>query len=107
MSYLALRSARLPLSRPFTTSLTRLLPTNPNPTSPSAEGDASHIPRDKQGTDPTTERGGAAGAPTESSTTASGGPHDQSGMPDPEVPSEEAGKFKEGMTSGKSGPARH
>jgi len=39
--------------------------------------------------------------------TESGGPADKSGMPDPEIPSEEAGKSKKGMTSGNNGPARH
>ena len=105
MSFLTLRLFRLTpsLTRPFTSTPAYLHPTNPNPSHPSAEGDAARIPRDKQGASPQTVPGGAAGAPTDG---GSGGPTEQSGMPDPGIPKGDVEGVKEGMTSGGDKPAR-
>ena len=103
-STLTLRSLT---TRSISTSIPRLFPSNPT-NAPNAEADAAHLPRDKQGADPNSQPGGSAqGTHTPSSQTPSGGPSEQSGLADPEIPKEEASKYKGGMTNGKDGPARN
>lgn len=97
-------AATLPVFRALHASRARSMPAQPT-SLPDGNADSASLPKDKQssGEPRTTERSGAVGGPTLGGT---GGPTEQSGLADPEIPKEEAGKVKEGMTSTKNGPAR-
>lgn len=103
-SFIALRSARIGVTRPLSTSAFLRFPVNPTG-SPNADADTAKISRDKQGTgklDDSQHGGSAQGGPTSG---GSGGPTEGAGLADPEVPKDEASQAKKGMTSGQSDSA--
>ncbi|KAK8844524.1 hypothetical protein IAR55_006370 [Kwoniella newhampshirensis] len=99
----AFRSTVLAHVKTFSSFPPARFPVNPTG-STNANADTAHISRDKQGTGKSdVQQGGSA---SEGKTQGgSGGPSEQSGIPDPEISDKDASKAKEGMTSGSSDSA--